>query len=122
MSSLMESELTAEQHAKIKTVLVAQTESLGMVEMPIVEDLLKKHRCRTVLDIGCGEGSFLLGLARKLKATHFLGIDHNQRAIDDARRKLRRLSNHNAEVKTAFFDSGFDRTEYSAIMTRYTRL
>ena len=40
----MESKLTAEQHALIKTVLIAQTESLGMAEMPIVEDLLKKHR------------------------------------------------------------------------------
>jgi ubiquinone/menaquinone biosynthesis C-methylase UbiE len=116
----MESKLTAEQHALIKTVLIAQTESLGMAEMPIVEDLLKKHRCRTVLDIGCGEGSFLVRLARKLMGTHFLGIDHSQLAIDDARRKCRRLSSRNVEVKTAFFDSGFDRTEYGAIMTRYT--
>ena len=120
MSSLMESELTAEQHALIKTVLVAQTESLGMVEMPIVEDLLKKHRRRTVLDIGCGEGSFLVQLARRFSGCHFLGIDHSQLAINDARRRFRRLPRRNVEVKTAFFDPGFDRKEYGAIMTRYT--
>lgn len=120
MGSLMESKLSAEQHALIKKVLVAQTESLGLVEAPIVEDLLKKHRCRTVLDIGCGEGSFLLQLARRLKGAHFLGIDHSQLAVDDALRKLRGPLRRNVKIKTAFFDPGFDRAKYDAIMTRYT--
>ena len=120
MGSLLESKLTAEQHALLKKVLVAQTESLGMVELPIVEDLLKKHRCRTVLDIGCGEGSFLLQLARRLKGADFLGIDHNELAVEDARQKLRGRSRRNVTFQTAFFDPGFDRTKYDAIMTRYT--
>jgi SAM-dependent methyltransferase len=120
MGSLMESKLTAEQHAVIKKVLVAQTKSLGLMEIPVVEDLLKKHGCRTVLDIGCGEGSFLMQLAQRLKGAHFLGIDQSQLAIDDARRKARRLSSRNVEVSTAFFSSDFDRAKYGAIMTRYT--
>ena len=120
MGSLMESKLTVAQHALIKTVLVAQTKSLGKVEAPIVEDLLKKHRCRTVLDIGCGEGSFLLQLARRLNGAHFLGIDHSQLATDDVRRKLRGPLGRHVKVKTAFFGSGFDRTRYDAIMARYT--
>jgi SAM-dependent methyltransferase len=116
----MESRMTAEQHALIKKVLVAQTESLGVVETPIVEDLLKKHRSRTVLDIGCGEGSFLLQIAGRLKGAHFLGIDQSQLAVDDALRKLRGRSRRNVKFRTAFFDPGFDRTKYDAIMTRYT--
>ena len=120
MGSLMESKLTARQHALIKRVLVAQTESLGVVEAPIVEDLLKKHKCRTVLDIGCGEGSFLLQLAQRLKAAHFLGIDHSQLAVDDALRKPWGPLRRNVKFRTAFFDPQFDRTKYDAIMTRYT--
>lgn len=120
MGSLMESKLTPQQHALIKKVLVAQTESLGMLEAPIVEDLLKKHRCRTVLDIGCGEGSFLLLLARRLKGARFSGIDHSELAVDDALRKLRGRSKPNVKFRTAFFDPGFDRTKYDAMMTRYT--
>jgi hypothetical protein len=46
MGTLMESKFTPEQNAMIKKVLVAQTESLGILETPIAEDLLKKHRKR----------------------------------------------------------------------------
>ncbi len=120
MGTLLESKLTAEQHALIKKVLVAQTESLGVLEAPVVEDLLRKHRCRTVLDIGCGEGSFLLRLARRLKGVRFLGIDHSEFAINDALRKLRGDLKRRVKFRAAFFDTGFDRAKHHAIMTRYT--
>lgn len=120
MGSLMESKLTAEQHALIKTVLVAQTKSLGPVEAPVVEDLIRRHKCRTVLDIGCGEGSFLLEIARKLRGVRFLGIDHSELAANDARRKFRGPSGRNVKIETAFFDAGFARTRYDGITTRYT--
>jgi len=116
----MESKLSAEQYALIKKVLIAQTESLGLVETTIIEDLLTRHRCRTALDIGCGEGSFLLQLARRLKGTHFLGIDQNELAVNDALRRLRGRPIRNVEFRTAFFDPDFDRSKHDAIMTRYT--
>jgi len=120
MGSLMESKFTPEQHTMIRKVLVAQTASLGVAEVPIVEDLLTRGRYRTVLDIGCGEGSFLLQLARKVHGAHFVGIDHNELAVNDALRKLRRLSLRNVRFAAAFFDQHFERTKYEAIMTRYT--
>jgi ubiquinone/menaquinone biosynthesis C-methylase UbiE len=120
MATMMESKLSARQHALLKKVLVAQTESLGRVETPIVEDLLGKGRCRTVLDIGCGEGSFLLQLAERVKGARFLGIDHNELAIRDALRRLRRRPQRNVKFGTAFFDSNFERDRYDAILTRYT--
>lgn len=120
MGSVMESKLTPEQHAMIKKVLVAQTESLGKVESPIVEDLLARRKARSVLDIGCGEGSFLLHLARAIKGPRFVGIDQNELAIRDAHRKLRRQLVRNVTLRTAFFDAGYDRTTYDVIMTRYT--
>lgn len=120
MGSLMESRLSAKQHELIKKVLIAQTNSLGTIELPIVEDLLRKHQCRSVLDIGCGEGSFVLELARRLRGVNFVGIDHNERAVNDALCGLRRRSLHNARFRTAFFDAGFERTKYDAILTRYT--
>ena len=120
MASMMESRFTAEQHALIRKVLVAQTASAGVAETPIVEELLKRQRRRTLLDIGCGEGSFLLRLAEKLRSTRFVGIDHSELAIADARRRLRRKALRNVTVRTAFFDRSFDRTSYDAITTRYT--
>jgi ubiquinone/menaquinone biosynthesis C-methylase UbiE len=120
MSSLMESKLTAEQHALIRKVLVAQTESVGRLELPIVAGLLRERGCRRVLDIGCGEGSFLLKLAARATRARFLGIDHNRLAIADARRRLREQGSRNVGLRTAFFDPSFPRAKYDAILTRYT--
>jgi len=116
----MESKLTPEQHRLIKSVLVAQTESLGLIEAPIVEGVLRAHKCRRVLDVGCGEGSFLLRIAEKMKGTRFVGIDHNPLAVADALKNTKKRSVHNVRYRTAFFDAGFDRTKYDAILTRYT--
>ncbi|MCX6561601.1 MAG: methyltransferase domain-containing protein [Candidatus Aminicenantes bacterium] len=120
MGSLMESKLTARQHALVGTVLKAQTASLGRVEIPVVADLLKKSGARSALDIGCGEGAFLLRLAREARGVRFLGLDHNEMAIRDARRSLRRLALPNVELKAAFFDPAFEAVRYDAVLTRYT--
>jgi ubiquinone/menaquinone biosynthesis C-methylase UbiE len=120
MATLMESKTTARQHALIKRVLIAQTNSLGTLEAPIVEDLLRKNRCRSVLDVGCGEGSFLLDVAAGLKSTRFLGIDHNELALRDARRGLRRRALGNVRFETAFFDPTFAADRWDAVITRYT--
>jgi SAM-dependent methyltransferase len=120
MRSIMESKLTPEQHAAIKKVLIAQTESLGHVEAPIIASLLKERSCRSVLDIGCGEGSFLLKIALAVKDAQFLGVDQNELAIKDAIRIMKRKSVRNVSLETAFFDKTFRRTKFDAIMTRYT--
>ncbi|RPJ84968.1 MAG: class I SAM-dependent methyltransferase [Acidobacteria bacterium] len=120
MSSMMESTLTAEQHALLAKVLVAQTESLGRVETPVVEDLLNRHRPKRVLDIGCGEASFLLRLARRMQATEFVGIDHSRRAVDDAVERVRREGLSNVRLEVGFFDPSFAEATYDAVMTRYT--
>ena len=120
MTSLLESTLSREQHALIKAVLVAQTGSFGRLEAPIVEDQLRKEKCRKVLDVGCGEGSFLLELGRRLRGTRFLGIDHNELAIADALRRGRRTPAGNVSFRTAFFDAAFEPGAYDAILTRYT--
>ena len=120
MSSMMESKLTPEQHAAIKKVLVAQTESLGRLEAPIVAGLLKERSCRSVLDIGCGEGSFLLKIASAIKNAQFLGIDQNELAIKDALRVTKRKSVRNVNLEAAFFDETFKRNKFDAIITRYT--
>ena len=116
----MESGLTPEQHALIRKILVAQTESVGLIEAPIVEGLLRDHRCRCVLDVGCGEGSFLLRLARQMKGVRFVGIDHNPLAVADAQSKIKKRSLRNVTCRTGFFDARFERLKYDAILTRYT--
>ena len=92
----------------------------GWRRPPSSRSCSRRRRHRTVLDIGCGEGSFLLQLAQKLGSTRFVGVDHSELAIADARRKLRRRALRNVDFRTAFFDRHFDCTTYDAVTTRYT--
>jgi len=120
MGSMMESRFTPEQQKMINKVLAAQTGSFGLLETPVVEELLQNRKCRTVLDIGSGEGSFLLHVARTVRGARFVGIDHSDLAVKDALRRLRRMSLRNVRFATAFFDQNFERTKYDAVITRYT--
>jgi SAM-dependent methyltransferase len=120
MPSLMESYLSLEQTDLLGVVLEAQTRSSGQLELPIVEGLLTSPRIRSVLDVGTGEGSFLRELARRLPQTRFLGIDHNERSLAKAARRIRRPPLQNVRLEAAFFDAGYDARKHDAILTRYT--
>lgn len=120
MKSMLESYLTLAQTDLLSATLAAQTRASGSVEAPVVARILNERRCRDVLDIGTGEGSFLLEIARRAGKTRFLGIDHNRFAIEKAGARLRRRSLENVRFQTAFFDRAFDPRRRDAIITRYT--
>ena len=120
MKSMLESFLTLEQTDLLSTTLQAQTRASGAVEAPAVVRILQERGCRNVLDVGTGEGSFLLEVARRARGCRFLGIDHNRFAIGKAQARLRRRSLRNVRFETAFFDAAFDRKRRDAVLTRYT--
>jgi ubiquinone/menaquinone biosynthesis C-methylase UbiE len=120
MKSMLETYLTLDQTKLLSATLQAQTRASGFAELPTVVGILNERECRDVLDVGTGEGSFLIEVARKAEAARFLGIDHNAFAIEQATAKLRRRALRNIRFETAFFDPTFDRTRHDAILTRYT--
>ena len=120
MKSLLESYLTLKQTDLLSATLEAQTRASGSAETPAVVRILNERECRDALDVGTGEGSFLLEIARRARGTRFLGIDHNAFAIEKAAARLRRRSLRNVRFETAFFDPEFDRKRRDAILTRYT--
>lgn len=120
MGTVMESKLSPEQHAMVMEALRAQTESLGVLEAPLVAELLERRGVGAVLDIGCGDGSFLLKVAASLPGVRFTGVDHSEMAVRDARRKVRRRGASNVEVRQGFFDPGWERDRWDAITTRFT--
>lgn len=120
MKSMLESYLTLEQTALLAATLAAQTRASGSLEAPLVARTLAERGCRNVLDVGTGEGSFLLEVARRAPRARYLGIDHNRFAIRAALRRLRRHPRRNVRFETAFFDRTFDRERRDAVLTRYT--
>ena len=120
MKSMLESYLSLEQTDLLAATLKAQTRASGSVEAPRVAEILSERRCRDVLDVGTGEGSFLLEVAGRVPRARFLGIEHNAFAVRRAEARLRRSPRRNVRFETAFFDGAFARTRHDAVLTRYT--
>ena len=52
----------------------------------ILEEILKKHNCKTVLDIGCGRGDLISYLKKKKISIKYTGLDINNKFIDIAKK------------------------------------
>lgn len=55
------------------------------VHFPVAIDLIRREGWRTVLDLGCGDATFLRHLCRDLKGARGFGIDRDPDVLEDAR-------------------------------------
>ncbi len=78
MSSYLEKEIAKDDLVFWDDVLESQANSYGKVELPYLAQQLKYHRPSKVLDIGTGNGSFLIRIAESFPDIKFVGIDHNE--------------------------------------------
>jgi 2-ketoarginine methyltransferase len=54
---------------------------------PLINDIIRERRYKTILDLGCGDGTFLRNLCTINKEVRCFGIDLAQSAIDEGRCK-----------------------------------
>ena len=52
----------------------------------VLEEILKKYNCKTVLDIGCGRGDLISYLKKKKISIRYTGLDINDKFIDIAKK------------------------------------
>ncbi|KAJ3188915.1 Small RNA 2'-O-methyltransferase [Gaertneriomyces sp. JEL0708] len=52
----------------------------------MVANILKRHKCASVLDLGCGEGSLISILLNNAQFTKLHGVDVDSEALEDAQR------------------------------------
>jgi SAM-dependent methyltransferase len=99
--------------------LDAQTDSYGVIDVPFLSGELSKYVQGNVLDIGTGNGSFLLKVAKKHADVQFLGIDHNAELLQMAQALLHQVRLPNVQLRQTFFDSGY-RGKHDVIFSRFT--
>lgn len=100
-------------------ILEAQTETYGVIELEYLSSLIEHFRTKSVLDIGTGEGSFLLGLANRFPEIRFVGIDHNDAFLRHAEKRRVAQNATNVKFEKIFFDSTYLPDAFGMILARF---
>lgn len=79
---------------KVEPVYKAQTEAFGVFDYPFLIDSIKSINTLNFLDIGTGDGTFLINLAQKVTNVFFHGIDLNEHLIEQANIHLENCSSN----------------------------
>lgn len=102
----------------VAPVYEAQSEAFGFFDFPFLMDMINKNNASKVLDIGTGEGSFLIGLAQRVKNVQFDAIDLNENLVEIGKSN----NNHmglDINFMPANFGEDFLLSNYDLIMTRF---
>ncbi|KMJ58215.1 methyltransferase type 12 [Bacillus sp. LL01] len=84
---MMKTEKKEQFNQKEHGMVVAQTSSLlEQLAIPRVMNVMKKAKPKTVVDVGCGSGGYLLKLSQKFPKATMLGIELNEDVAEEASR------------------------------------
>lgn len=120
MEKLFEKAMQAKTAEAFSQILKTQAETYGVYEMDFLSTIIKNNGIKSVLDIGTGEGSFLLSLANKLPDVNFVGIDHNEDFLKRASELKDKIVSNNVHLVRAFFDKSYDTIRYDMVLARFT--
>ncbi|NIM50868.1 MAG: methyltransferase domain-containing protein [Gemmatimonadales bacterium] len=100
-------------------VLELQSEAFGLIDVPVLCQELRNLGGGDALDIGTGEGSFLLKLAAASPQLDFLGIERDPDLLELAQSRLRRVALPNVRFEQSTFGSHY-RRQHDVVLSRFT--
>lgn len=119
MKSLLETQLSLELAEVVDNALAAQTRTYGAIDLEEVTRIFNHRNVKSVLDIGTGEGSFILKLATKNPQIAFTCLDQSEISLQKARSNGQDLGSGNVTFQRHFFDSkGVDK-KYDCVFSRF---
>jgi SAM-dependent methyltransferase len=119
MKTFFERSLGLERAEVLAASLEAQVEGYGAIDVPLLSRELRRYAGGDVLDVGTGNGSFLLKVAEANPDLRFVGIDHSVEFLAKARAGLDERSLPNVQLRQAFFDAEHAE-KHDVLFTRFT--
>jgi len=96
----------------------AQNDAFGTIDYPFLIKLIDDYRLHKILDIGTGEGTFIIELAKRIITVDIDAIDINKNMIDKA--KINNARNKlEINFYQAIFDASFPQNNYDLIIARF---
>lgn len=103
---------------EVESVYKAQSEAFGLLDYSFLLDIINKNHSRKILDVGTGDGSFLLNLAEKAPHVKFDAIDLNKNLIETGIANCKKLG-FNINFQHANFGENYTGSNYDLIMARF---
>jgi len=85
----------------IRYVTIASAETEKIIPYPYARKLIKKWKCNSILDLGCGNAAFLIYVSDSLSKKSY-GVDISETAIKEANGNIKR---HNLSKRLSVFQS-----------------
>jgi ubiquinone/menaquinone biosynthesis C-methylase UbiE len=103
---------------QVEPIYKAQSDAFGFFDYPFLIDMINKNNVSRILDVGTGEGSFLIGLAQRTKNIQFDGIDLNENLVEIGKFNNKQLG-LNINFSHANFGESYAESNYDLIIARF---
>lgn len=103
---------------QVSSVYKAQSDAFGLLDYPFLLDMIDRNGTKKVLDVGTGEGSFILELAQRAANVRFDAIDLNKDLVE-----IGKVNNEilglDINFQHATFGENFTGSNYDLIIARF---
>lgn len=97
----------------------AQNPAFNPVNIPFLKKMISDHKIRKALDVGTGEGSFLLNFVKQAPKVKFDAVETNSSLIQLAEHKQRTAADRQINFICSTFSDSFLKSDYDMIMARF---
>lgn len=111
-------EIIKDSSINVEPIYKVQTDAFGVFDYPFLINTIKNHNITNFLDVGTGDGMFLIKLAQEVNNVIFHGIDINKYLIDKSKAINNRLG-LNINFSQAHFGVDKLKSNYDLIMARF---
>lgn len=110
----------AQVDTKVRNCYGTQIRTFACADELFYRPLIANHDTKNILDVGCGEGSFILNLAKKFPNTNFQGVEILPNLVTACIEQQNKLGIHNIKFHQALFDEHFPHSNFDIITARFS--
>jgi ubiquinone/menaquinone biosynthesis C-methylase UbiE len=98
----------------------AQNRAFGRINGLFLLNLIKSRRAKTIIDVGTGEGSFILELARQTRAVQYMAVEALSELIECAKNRQAKFPDSRVQFIRKPFDAKFPQKKVDMILARFS--
>lgn len=96
-----------------------QIRTFGSADLDFLGNLIHTYKIKNILDVGCGEGSFILNFAKSFPKIEIHAVENNASLISECQKHKKQTGNNNVSFQQVLFDDHFPQSSFDMITARF---